>query len=229
MISPLRVFLILFAMLQIAAADDTLTRPQPGQWAAGGTYLWPGPTAIADLPRGGRQLRVLSPDKRMELWIDGSEGHVVRGSDRRSEVIPVQSLAEVLWAPDSTAFALTESDGGSVGNWSVSIYNVATPSIARLAVADTAVRADYRQHVMKRACPGEEPNVAAVSWMHGSEQLALVAEVPPHSSCREMGGVYGYVVGLPGGKIVRRLNDAEVRRAWSTDLGLRLQSRGHEG
>jgi hypothetical protein len=227
-ITSLRLVLMMLALIQIAVADDTLAVPQPGQWAARGAYLWPGPTAIADLPQDGRHLRVLAPDGQVEFRIHDTEGYVIRGSDRRSEPIGVQSLAEVLWAADSTAFALTESDGGLIGTWSVTVYNVAKPGITRLTAADAAVRADYRQRVMKHACPDEVPNVAAVSWVHGSKQLALVAEVPPHSSCRQMGRIYGYVVRLPSGYIVRRLSTAEVRSAWRKDLGSRLGD-GHEG
>src|SRR3989442_1204346 len=105
------------AIATVATAAEVFTTPQKGLWSAHGVYLWPGPTAIADFPAAGRQLRITAPDRKTVLHVSDIEARVMLPNGKRSAGFAIESLAEVLWAPNASAFALTESDGGWVGSW----------------------------------------------------------------------------------------------------------------
>jgi hypothetical protein len=90
-------------MLLAVAVQKPMTEPQPGMWAAGAAYLWPGPTAIADYPAGGVAIDVPSPDGSMVLSLRDTALRVDRTGGTRTPIevpLPVDAPAEVLWAPD---------------------------------------------------------------------------------------------------------------------------------
>jgi hypothetical protein len=80
--------------------------------------------------------------------------------------------------------------------------------------------ADFKQRFPN--CPDEHPNVAAVDWLQGSAELALVVQMPCHSSCSDMCQIIGYVINPVTGIIARRLSATEVRREWAGAIGPRL-------
>jgi hypothetical protein len=169
------------------AADLPFEKARPGEWARDGKYLWPGPTAIADFPLGGRNIAVVSPDSTITLTVRDSE-MTVSGPSVTSRSIGIDSLSEILWAPDSKAFAITSSDGGWVGTWTVTVHwrdgRTTNPSKA-------ALQRFKREFPM---CPDEFPNVAAVGWAQSSRNLRVLVEMPCRSSCPQMCKFRGFVV-----------------------------------
>ena len=162
-----------------------------------------------------------APDGQTVAYVGQHELQVRRGG--RYLIPPgsfgVETLAELLWAPDSSALLLTQSEGGHVGNWQVVLLQLDEGAVTRFDVAAAAVGA-FKKHY---SCVGpEEPNVGAVAWVKGSEQVLLALEVPPHSSCPQMGMLRGYLVQVPSGQIVEELAEPELRRRWGGSLGLRL-------
>jgi hypothetical protein len=205
-----------------AGALTIFTAPQPGAWSSKAHYLWPGPTAIADLPAGGRHVSVAAPDGRMTLRVDDGELRPVDAADPQrfsGVVVPIESLAEVLWAPTSDVFAVTQSDGGWVGTWSVTVYRLRATGVS-VSAPTKAVLADFQERFPK--CPDEHPNVAAVDWEDGTRRLRLVVEMPCHSSCADMCEILGYVVDPVTGAVARRLSAAQVRTSWPTAIGPRV-------
>jgi hypothetical protein len=219
--------LLLLFPVQVTQAA-TLALPQAGEWASRGAYLWPGPTAIADSPEGGRLIQVMSPDSSMVLIVSEYE-MLLKRSQAESKVIgdtiPVGSLAEVLWAPDSRAFAVTQSDGGSVGSWSVKVYHVTDAGLRSVKVAEAALVDFNRRKVSQRApgCEVEGGNVGAVAWRDGSKSLMILAEAPNHSSCCDMGRIQGYLVEAQSGVIRARYSRADVQKLFQGDLGARFR------
>jgi hypothetical protein len=69
----------------------------------------------------------------------------------------------------------------------------------------------------------QPPNIGGIKWIDSSDKLLLVAEVPPHSNCPQMGLIMGYVVSLPSGKIMERFDLANLNIVWGNQLGLRLK------
>ena len=80
------------------------------------------------------------------------------------------------------------------------------------------------RHAMKRFICKDSPvpNVAAVTWVDGSQKLLVVTEVVPVSVCRDMGKIYGYLIAVPDSKIVRTLSAADLRALWQPKLGRRI-------
>jgi hypothetical protein len=218
----LTLLLTLLATNSIAGVPGTLQTPQPGMWSAAASYLWPGPTALADLPQGGRNLSVASPNGKLRITVNDIELQVVTEESRTrlsKEFIGVTSLAEILWAPDSSAFFLTQSDGGWVGTWSITAYRVTSAGVSK-SLAQIVALADFRRKFSR--CPDEYPNVAGVAWLNGSKRLLLVAEMPCHSGCVDMCKLLGYVVDPVSGSIFERVSEKDMKTRWKTLLGPRL-------
>jgi hypothetical protein len=177
---------------------------------------------------GVRDVLVTSPNGRKRIIVKNYELRVESdGRQMRTpsgEPIGVYPLAEVGWAPDSGAFFLTWSDGGAVGSWNTDVY-LLTPSGLRKAEATDNVRRDFMKRyncdVWGEHTGNEVPNIAGLKWLKGSKQLLLIAEVPPHSSCPEMGKFMGYSVSVPSGKILVRYSAKEVKTRWGKPLGIR--------
>src|SRR5258708_615723 len=134
--SRLLIFLAVAASGAFGAENPrTFETALPGAWARDGKYLWPGPTAIADFPLSGRHIGIASPDTATTITVRESE-MTVSGPSMPPRTYEIDSLSEILWAPDSKAFAVTSSDGGWVRTWSVTLYwnngNTTDPSQAAL-------------------------------------------------------------------------------------------------
>lgn len=182
-------------------------------WSRGAACLgWDGPLRCVKVP---------SPDGRKTVFVGADRLDVAVGDKLLTATsgFRTETLAELLWAPDSGAFVVTESDGGNVGTWRVEVFVVGDATVRRVQI-DDAVIASFKKHY--RCIKPEEPNVGAVAWLGGSAQLLLAAEVPPHSSCPDMGKLRGYAIDAPSGRIVDELSEGELRRKWGAVLGLRL-------
>ena len=205
-----------------------MTRPQPGVWSARAAYAWPGLTAIADFPTGGRAIDVPSPDGSRVISIGDSYLIVRVASHPRRTIgsrIKIEDLLEVLWAPDSRAFAVTQSDGGWVGTWHVAVFQISSEALNRVSVSEQ-VFLDFSRRRVRRlgnGCTSEEPNIGAVTWLNGSSRLILLAEAPPHSSDCDMGRVHGYMVDVPTGAVLAQYSVEDVRRLFGSSLGGRLR------
>jgi len=139
--------------------------------------------------------------------------------ERIGQEIGINTLTEIIWAPDSAAFAVTQSDGGAVGTWYVEVYRILHRRLQKIDVMKT-VAAEFQ----KRAggCPEKDANIAAVGWL-GPKALLVVAEAPPHSSCRDMGKIRGYEVSVTNGHLIRKYNADELKYKHLKLLGPRLK------
>lgn len=136
------------------------------------------------------------------------------------KVLATAPLWEVVWKPDSSAFAINASDGGAVGTWETFVFNIdrdGKTTQVPLAAIILEANSGFTQ-----CTPAEEPNIAVVGWHR--ESLFIMAEVPPHSSCMNMGSLRGYEI-TNEGKIISELSGLEVRKQWRKKLGCRFRSR----
>jgi hypothetical protein len=186
-----------------------------GQAQAGG-----GQWGVSAIPLGDGE--VWSPDHKTVLRETGDGLSVVgKRIDLLSDVLSPKWLTEVLWAPNSRAFVISGSDGGIVGEWKTHLYMLDTeskPVAHDVAGLIAPLVKEFPQ------C-GEEAsyvNLAAIAWMNGSDDLAVVAEVPPHGTCRNMGALRGFLISTRTWKVSAQLTEAELRDAWKSVLGERL-------
>ncbi len=190
------------------------TMAQAGNWSKEATsLLYSGMT---------RTIKVVSPDGRKSAVIDNERIAVVVDGKRLpgTRGSEIDTLAELGWAPDSKAFFITASEGGAIGRWYVRVYVLVGDGIRRLNIGQEVVK-DFKRHY--KCWEPEAPNVGAVTWVEGSAKLLLVAQVPPHSSCREMGKLGGYVVSVPKGRILESMEEKALRARWGGVLGTGLK------
>jgi hypothetical protein len=207
------------SMLACAGEPDAVEIKRPGQWDAKAVYLWPGPTAIADAPDGPRIATIRSPDQRLALQVNENK-LVVNGANGAAVASPldIEDLAEVSWGPDSKEFAVTASDGGWVGTWTATVYTLVPAGAQKFDVSPLIAA---RFQTRKGGCD-EIPNVAAAGWL-GPNLLLVVAEAPPHSSCKDMGTIRGYELSVRDGQIRREYNSSELVSKFGRQLGPRVK------
>lgn len=181
--------------------------------------------AQARPPYGGDDLMpiiVWAPDRSIYITVDRNGLIIVSKSGQISRVdVPINPpLVEVKWSPDSRHLFINASDGGIVGSWNVKVYSVdARGLIKELDVGDSVRKSikDFPQ------CEEREfANIAAVAWLANGNELLLVAEVPPHSTCSNMGSVRGFRMSSTTGEILEQVSERMLKRRWGAFLGCRL-------
>ena len=196
-----------------------------GQWSARASYLGQG-LHVFDGPIELKVKRVQSPTGAYAAVFQDFDLFVEKGGRRLEgeREWAFSTLSEVLWAPDSKAFAITGSEGGWVGSWDVEVFYLREQTVRRANITSRVKRDAMRRYQCTDPGGNEEPNMGAIGWLDGSSRLLLAAEVPPHSSCPEMGKLMGYVVTVPTGQILERLSEGQLRRRWRASLGERLRT-----
>jgi hypothetical protein len=187
--------------------------------AHGGTFsrsaisIWRGDAHIISSPNGTKAILVRPPKVP-----DSDETHdvVVRAYGREYQTnIGALVNAEVAWAPDSNAFFVTYSDGGNIGTYHVKVFHV---TASGLAVTEPIP--DGRTLFVPRCADPESPNVGAVRWMgRGSRRLLVALEVPPHSSCADMGTFRVFEIELPGARVIKQRDQLVAKKLLRKDLG----------
>jgi hypothetical protein len=178
-----------------------------------------------------------APPKWAIISPNGRERIVVRQSikddllSRTASIVvngkPVQLFAdhvgpEVLWAPDSNAFAETYSSEGAVGLFHVLIYNI-RPNGLTITEPTNSVTKEFLSHPRRCFFP-ENPNIAAIEWINGSSELLVAAETLPHSNCDDMGTFRAYIIQLPSGNIVKEYNQLQAKKLFWRHLGEELRA-----
>jgi len=213
---------IVAIMIVLAALCGTATRAvspqatkQRGAWGAAARAIQAeGDSSPSDIS---------SPDGTfvVKQTSDGLAVARVNGSPIDLSDIPFAPwLTEVLWSSDSLAFAVTASEGGWVGTWDAYIYS--------LDSTGQPVKHDVRSLIapsltgFPRCASVERAGIGAVAWLDGGKQLLVVAEVPRHSSCRNMGAVRGFLISAREWKVLAEVPAGKLRSEWAQSLGSRL-------
>lgn len=183
--------------------------------------------APASAARWSQSAQALDPSAASVDVLAADGSIVARFDQSTSQLIVVNgpamnvlSLPEVLVSPDGRHIALTDSDGGAVGSYSVHVVN-RNDKLAAASEFSAAARRDYQSR------PGvcsELPNAAAIAWRNDGQSILVVIESPPHSSCHDLGAVRGYELDSVTGAILASYSEAEFRRRFQPLFGPRLQS-----
>lgn len=123
---------------------------------------------------------------------------------------------ELLWAPGSQRLAVTWSDGGAVGTWTTTIYDLTGD---RPRVLDLGLLLDGPRRRLPVCYEPEIANLGAVAWLDDGATLLLAIEAPPHSSCSNMGDVIGFRVSLDKRTVLEEIPQATLLSAWRSHLG----------
>jgi hypothetical protein len=132
-----------------------------------------------------------------------------------------ENLVEVVRAPDGASFAVNISDGGLVGSWRFRVFQVDAGGHPREISIRRVLAGANRLPLCDEP---ESPNLAVSAWL-SADRLLVVAQAPPHSSCRNMGAIKGFVVDIPRRRLVARLSEHDLcGPQWAGYLGPMLQS-----
>lgn len=149
-------------------------------------------------------------DDRLAIFLGGDDHHFPAGPN-----------TELLWAPDSRSLAVTADDGGATGTYELTLL-VKKPKGRHWREIDVS-RPVAELFAPRMRCDDDEiPNVAAVGWTSG-KRVIVVAQVPPHSSCRNMGMIAGYIVDADTGEPLMDVSLETLRKRYGAMLGTELK------
>jgi len=185
--------------------------------------------SAADLENDGKPIVVPSPDRKSSVIavdvekLTAPEGVVARYTVHRGEDRFAAELdgwnAEILWAPDSSAFAVTQTEGGGGIGYRVYVFDIGQSGIRKVDVsrvieAATGFSAQCEVKVL--------PNTAVITWL-SPQRLLVAAETVPVSICKCDGTFKAYEVSLPSVKIERVYSQREAKRKFWDQLGCELR------
>lgn len=164
-----------------------------------------------------------SPDRKY-LIRNSAAGLELFVKDKGSallDIVATDPLWEVVWPRSTRYFAINASDGGAVGTWETFAFKLAgTGKLVAFPVNKLVLAA--AKSVPLCDSP-EDPNISTVGWSKDGNTAFVLAEVPPHSSCRNMGEIRGFEVSVKESRIVKQLSEREVRHRWFVLLGCRFR------
>jgi hypothetical protein len=170
-------------------------------------------------PDGGKTVKVTpiaEPPKNSE----GQLRFTVTAGSTRHEAVLEGFDAEVSWSPDSSAFAVTETEGGGGIGPRVYVFYVEPNELRKLTVS-TPVEKDFGSPT-KCEVP-VPPNTGFVTWLGGSDRVLIAAQVVPVSICRCSGMFRAYEVHLPDLKIIGKFDQSTAKQKFWTVLGCELR------
>jgi hypothetical protein len=172
---------------------------------------------------------VISPDGKKKIRIDildenaeGFPSRVTVNAERNALTTTIRFglSPEILWSPDSQAFAITGSSQGANGWYQSSVFYIRDKRLETVALSPTVVRAFG--HPVKCGWP-ESPNVGAIRWLVPSQKILVAAEIIHHSNCDSFGTFKAYAVDLSGPRVERVYSQLEAKRLYGDDLGAELR------
>lgn len=174
-----------------------------------------GPVYSPDRSKSVKATRVEDPKDPDGQYINIS----VRAGSRRFTIRLDGFLSEILWAPDSTAFAVNETEGGGGFDQRTYVFRFGRTGLKKIDVS-TPVEKAFGQPV--KCDLAIVPNTAVVAWL-SSNRVLVAAEVVDVSVCEHMGTFLTYEVSLPELTILARHTQAESKRRFGRFLGCELQ------
>ena len=215
--------LLLFALAGTSAFGQGLKCPAgcgPGRWSTEAIDL---STARVKAPEDSRDITIDSPDLQKiarivkdRWWIEIAGKKLFPRSKQDLILYP----AEFAWAPNSQAFFITQRKGYSTG-YHLEIYRIVRNRVRRVSGVSKTIAREFEIH--HKCSNGQEPNIAGLKWVTGSDTVLVIAEVPPIGICKQLEYFGGYSVQIPGPQILERFSPQQLIDRWGTTMGERLQ------
>lgn len=205
----------------LCMASSAFAVPPKGGTAMIGVY-----SAVATTGCGKSETLLVSPDGKLKLTHStDAAGARHWQAETAAGARPLETHAwpcpEFLWAPDSSALAVTYRDGGDAGDSHMGVYRFGPDAKDPIDVT-AAAEADFLAHHPR--CPAKpEPNLAAVAWLEGANRLLVAAQVPRHSDCDDRGTFALYEVSVPDGKVLAKYGQLEAKQRFGDKLGPALR------
>jgi hypothetical protein len=126
--------------------------------------------------------------------------------------------SEVLWSPDSQAFAVNQTEGGGGIGQRTYVFYVEMNQLRKVDVSRSVERAFGSPVKCEVPVP---PNTAVLKWLD-AQGVLVAAEVVPVSLCNCPNTFKSYEVSLPQPRIMRSYTQAETKRLFAGSLGFEL-------
>lgn len=127
---------------------------------------------------------------------------------------------EVLWSPDSRAFAVNQTEGGGGIGQRAYIFYIENRGLRRVDVSPPIEK--RFGNPVKCEVP-VRPNTAILHWI-GSDRILVVAEIVPVSICHCMGTFASYELSLPDLRVLSAYTQIETKRKFGESLGCELRA-----
>jgi hypothetical protein len=124
------------------------------------------------------------------------------------KISDLSSNIEILWAPNSTMFAVNYSTGGAEGTFHAHVYRLEAGKLTEL---DKPVNTAFDEFKRQFYCAARGDNVFVEGWTADSQGLLVVGQVYATSDCGDNRGLEkGYLMDL-NGNVLRRYDDKTTR------------------
>jgi len=215
----------LFPVLAQPSKSRSKTDESRGVFSADAKSIWN--------PNAPQRWTIASPNHLKKIIVDETtEGDVTSREEfitvdgKRRELFADHVAPEILWSPNSKAFAETYSDGGAVGKFHVLIDYVEGSRLRTIEPTKQVIK-EFLSH--PRTCyEPEDPNVGAIEWIEGSSEILVAAETLPHGNCDNMGTFRAYTIHLPDGKILKSYGQIEAKKLFWNHMGIELRDADDE-
>jgi len=127
--------------------------------------------------------------------------------------------AEISWSPDSSAFAVTETEGGGGIGYGAYIFRIGEGDLQKTDLSPLVAKAFGSPAKCEVPVP---PNVGFIGWLD-CRHVLVAAEVVPVSICQCMGMFAAYEISLPELRIVRKYSQLEAKKKFWGLLGCELR------
>lgn len=131
------------------------------------------------------------------------------------------ALSEIVWSPNSDWFSVNYSDGGLVGTWNSRLYFVKNGFLKRYVDINKTISIEHDK-LNPQCDEPEDLNFGIIMSMHSGNTLVIAAEVPPHSSCKNMGETKFFTFDLDKMKISKGINRSVLNQTIKNNLGCRF-------
>ena len=204
---------LFWAVMQQASLAAEPDQTCAGIWANAGSQPHVGDAYTSD--------EIPSPNKQSVLSFTEDAIHFSHdGSSPISLSLPINlSLTEVLWAADSSRFAVNVSDASVDGPWRTFIYTIDTASKAPKLISISAI--DKERESLTQCEKGKRANLATVALLE-SKELVIVLEVPSSGACRNRGERLAFRLS-PLGEVLERMSMDLLKQQSAKELGCRLR------
>jgi hypothetical protein len=143
---------------------------------------------------------------------------VLVGKQRFSAELPGFN-AEVSWSPNSSAFAVTETEGGGGIGYEAYIFRIGEHGLQEMNLSPLAAKAFGSPVKCEVPVP---PNVGFIGWLD-PHRVLVAAEIVPVSICPCKGMFAAYEIRLPDAVIIRRYSQTEAKKKFRSLLGCELR------
>jgi hypothetical protein len=210
---------------------DPLTYVGPGAWSNESISLFNEFGGFG--PDSGREASFYSPDRKKLVRIHSEAVTIEIEGKQYLTDFWAKSSAELGWAPDSSRFFLTWTEGGATGDWHVGVYDVSPDGIHEITGVEDGPRKDFDRLIRSLPIPKDQlkgtprhfwnisqycyPNVVASQWLNGANELLVSVLVPEVGDCRYSSEFNVYRVAIPSGHILQKYTAREAHKRFNRD------------